>query len=420
MAVAIPILAPFCTRAQADVVFAWNEALLHCVATGRVPVAFHLEARAGAMLHLAMLEAIDDVSRGMPVGEPLRSAQRAAAAHSAQAILTAFAPARAQEFAALAARHLAAIPDAAAKARGAAAGAAAAARTLQLREHDQWSGLAFFSPPAGPEPEITAQPSRALLRGDEPTPSPWLEARPFCLKSVRQFPVVEPRTLRRDGSILFEEALLHSRLFAGVDAGAVADDSRGFWSQRPLIVWNRLARQMAAGSELTLPEQARLLAAVNVAIADATVSTLHWRYTLGTWRAMTADVWEPAGDVAPMSADILARIDDMRMGSVRRETQRVLIPPTPNYPSVHATVAGAAQAVLAGFFRSDERSFTLPLAPAGAAGDPPRSYGRISAAAKECAFVASLDGRHCREACVSGYNLGAAIGGYAARRVARR
>jgi hypothetical protein len=107
---------------------------------------------------------------------------------------------------------------------------------------------------------------------------------------------------------------------------------------------------------------------------------------------------------------------------VRSDILRVLIPPTPNFPSVDAAVAGAAQAVLTRFFKTDQIAFTLPKGTAHA-GDSsaPRTFVSISAAARECAYVASLDGRHLREACIAGYSLGTSVGSYVGKRqVARR
>ena len=40
-----------------------------------------------------------------------------------------------------------------------------------------------------------------------------------------------------------------------------------------------------------------------------------------------------------------------------------------------------------------------------------------AAAARECAFATSLDGRHTRDACVAGYHLGEEIGSYVLKRM---
>ena len=77
-----------------------------------------------------------------------------------------------------------------------------------------------------------------------------------------------------------------------------------------------------------------------------------------------------------------------RMGAV------VATPPVPDYPSAHAAAGGAASAVLISFF-GDEHTFTLtstfPV--------PPRTFNRISDAAKENSISRMLVGIHFRLAC---------------------
>ena len=86
----------------------------------------------------------------------------------------------------------------------------------------------------------------------------------------------------------------------------------------------------------------------------------------------------------------------------------------PNYPSRAATLAGAAQGALAGFFRSDRMAFELPGV--GTTAEKRTGFSSVSAATRECAFVASLNGPHSKEACVAGYLLGESIGSTISKR----
>jgi hypothetical protein len=153
---------------------------------------------------------------------------------------------------------------------------------------------------------------------------------------------------------------------------------------------------------------------LNAGLADATVSAAHWRYVHGSWRACTNQSLEElraavAAGEEPTRAELDAQSDIA--------PQTVVLPPVRNYPASDAALAGAAEAVLVSFLRGDKRAFSI-------AGPTPhdrqpgvRSFASISSAARECAFAASLDGRHTREACVAGYELGLAIGQRVARRI---
>ena len=69
------------------------------------------------------------------------------------------------------------------------------------------------------------------------------------------------------------------------------------------------------------------------------------------------------------------------------------------------------------FFHTDEIAFTLPvMSPDGDRGAALRTFTKISDAAREHAFVASVGGREIGEACIAGYSLGTSIGGYVSKR----
>jgi hypothetical protein len=408
-----------------DVVFAWNELLLHLTTRSADPVAPHLESRRFAIAHVAMDEA---AAAAVGIGKTRDAtlfAQRAAIVSAAQAVLAQLLPADTVTIDAVAGRHLAAVPEGVEKVRGIETGRAKAKQVLARRGQDRWVEMMLFNPPFGPRPDASEATALALTRGETVPPSPWLQPTPFALKAADQFPVREVRTINRGGEVYVDYALQSSRLFAGVDQAAAFQSAADTWSQRPVVVWNRIARQICAMRPVNLAEQARLLAMLNAALADATISTLHWRHTLGSWRCIVADMVEPLNGMPPASTDVILRGSTAHGTElVRLETQRILIPPTPNYPSFTATSAGAAEAVLARFLKNDQLEFALP-AGVGQTMPPrearaPRTFTSVSAAARECAFVSSLDGRHTREACIAGYSLGVAIGGYVSKKFSPR
>jgi hypothetical protein len=396
---------------RADVVFAWNEALLHFSKSAAGLMPLHLEARAYAVAHLAMLEALDSLAPENGADEV--PARRAAVVTAAHGVLVALLPGGTARFDALAARHLAAIPEGNGKRRGIKAGAAAAARLQHERATDGWVQVTRARLEEGPAVVDESN----LARGAEAPASPWLGLRPLALKSAEQFEVAELRKVRMNGEVTFDHSLGASRLFDGLDRAAAFAARDDYWRQSPLAAWNRIARQACASRATDLRDQAQVLVRLNVALADAVLAGAHARHVVGHWRAVMAEVWQPVDLRLALPTDTVARIDDStHLEGLRLEYGRVFIPPLAHYPAIDATLAGAAQAALAAHFTTDRVEFELP-----SAGDR-RTFTGFAAAAREQAFVASLDGVHSREACVAGYQLGVKIGKYAARssRVAQR
>lgn len=411
----------FSASLRADVVFAWNEAFLQFFAASTVALPPQVEARAFAMMHLAVHDALVAASREPASDDTRLVVLRSAAVSAAHAVSLAVLPQGRGRFDALAARHLAALPDGPAKTRGVGAGRAAAESVLRKREADGWLEPALATALDRPGTEGAESAIAVLARGRELPSSPWLKARPFVLKTAKQFAAEEPATMLRDGEWVANAALHYSKVFDAVDRTAAAEAGGLFWTQRPFAAWNRIARQVAATRGLDLLEQARLLAVLNVAMADATLAALHWSHTIGTWRSIATEAWRGLDGEPPMATDVAARVDDREEPTwVRPESHVVLIPPQPGFPALAASVAGAAQAALTRVFTDRPLSFQLPAPAVSAAAEgaqaQPRRFDSIAAAAKECAFASSLDGHHSREGAVAGYSLGLAVGGYVAKR----
>jgi hypothetical protein len=407
-------------------VFAWNELLLQLAANAVQPVAAHVEARAFAMTHLAIDEALA-ATAGISSDEHGRIAcQRAAVVAAAQTVLEHLLPAARPVISEMAERHFSALPSGSETTRAIEIGRTVAERMLAWRQDDRWIEIVVLNPPGGPLPDTSEMAAQALARGEKVKPSPWLQLAPFALKTARQFSVREVRTINRGGVVMTDPGLRSSRLFKGVDEAAAIESRERLWgAQRPLLVWNRIARQLSAARGVDLAQQAKLLAVLNAALADATVSTLHWRHTLGSWRMVVTDRLEPTSESPATTLNVVTASNGFESERMRVETHRILIPPTSDYPSLAATSAGAAQAVLERFFKTDRIEFTLPefsppAASQSTAARVPRTFSSVSAAAHENAFVASLDGRHSRESCIAGFALGSSIGGYISSRPIER
>lgn len=408
------------TAARADVVLAWNETLADFFSAPGAGLPPPAQARAWAMTHLAIEQAILATSgKSRPVGAPTDE-QQAAAATAACDVLHRILPGargRFETFAQTQLHELKLEPDA--KARAMAAGHAAAGLVLQKREGDKWletdPRVAAIQALADPLQSVTATNYR------EPK-SPWLAAAPFVLKKADHFEVDAPYWTDFEGKRHVNAWLERAKMFDSVDRAAPGALAQ-FWSESPIVAWNRIARLLVERAGLDLAGRARVLAAVNLAMADAMLSSLHWRFRYNAWHARWAEHWMPVvGDTSP--TDVTAQIDGGNETlAVRPESRRILTPPVRNFPSTAAAVAGAASAALAKVIETKQPGFTLSFrAAAGEAGLPGRGFADLAAAGRECAFASSLDGQHSREACVAGYRLGETIGNYVAKqtRASRR
>jgi hypothetical protein len=61
-----------------------------------------------------------------------------------------------------------------------------------------------------------------------------------------------------------------------------------FWIESSPLAWNRLAREVSAGSTLDLWQNARLFGLLNLAMADGYIATAETKYHYRFWRPITA------------------------------------------------------------------------------------------------------------------------------------
>ena len=113
-----------------------------------------------------------------------------------------------------------------------------------------------------------------------------------------------------------------------------------FWQvDTPSAIWNRVADDLADANGTTLTQNARLLALMNIALADATIGIWNAKNHFDAWRPVTA---------------IRALLDPTW-------TPLLATPAFQEYPSAHSGVSAAATAVLASFY-GNHTSFTVTSA----------------------------------------------------------
>ncbi len=387
--------------ALADVVIDWNVAMTHYSETLPPPgVAPYLEARAYAMTHLAQRNAIELASKGNE-GNPGGPADvTAAGAQAAHDVLVAVFPDGAAAFDTLLNTQLAAIPDSPAKLLGQQIGAAAAAAMLAARADDgSATAEGPYTPGTDPgdyqfTPPFDGPPFNGYAAG-----TLWGNVTPFALKRGHQFRAPPPYKVT-DLNYTFD--FLEIKAFGSLNSPVRSEDQTAlalFWYEGSTFGWNRLARIVAAPHALSVKENATLFALLNVAIADAYLASLDSKYAYNFWRPLTgihaaATDGNPATEPDPAWQPLF------------------LTPPIPDYPSGHACAGGAAAAVLIATF-GDEQTFTLP----STMSFPfpwiqPRTFHRISDAAKENALSRMLVGIHFRLACEVGLEQGYDVGAW--------
>jgi hypothetical protein len=188
---------------------------------------------------------------------------------------------------------------------------------------------------------------------------------------------------------------------ASVDRSADQTAVALFWYENSTFGWNRIARVIAAKHTHSLLDHARLFAALNVAIADAYIASFDSKYAYNFWR--------------PITGIRTAQTDGNHFTTADSQWEPLFItPPVPDYPSGHSAAGGAASTVLIWFF-GDVQTFEFRSTTTVPPGFPypapgPRTFHRISDAAKENAISRVLVGIHFREACLVGYEQGLAVG----------
>ena len=162
-----------------------------------------------------------------------------------------------------------------------------------------------------------------------------------------------------------------------------------FWYENSTQGWNRIARTVAETHGLDLHDSARLLALVNMAMADGFIAGFEAKYHYAYWRPATAI--RAAGDQAWLSD--------------------LSTPPVPDYPSTHTVLGAAAATVLSRFFGTDFVPFrsTSGAPYAGIT----RGFYSFSDAARENGASRVLAGIHFPTAVAEGYRQGESVGAWA-------
>ena len=165
---------------------------------------------------------------------------------------------------------------------------------------------------------------------------------PWVIPSPLSFPIPGPPAMT---SAQYTADFDEVKLLGSVGSVARTLDQTNaarFWASgnSPNYSWNTVAVRLGEERHTTLSENSRLLAMINIAIADTGITVWRWKYTYMFWRPITA-IQLAGTDPNPFTiADPLW-------------TPLITTPPYPDYPSGINGAGGAGLTVLSHFFGED-------------------------------------------------------------------
>jgi hypothetical protein len=337
--------------ARADVVSDWNTIAVNtAVANKQNPFA---QARYAAIVQLAVFEAVNSITGeykpylGTLPARPWASSE-AAAVEAAYQVLNTYFPKSASTLLPAYTNSLAQIPNGQAKLDGIAAGDEAAQAMIALRANDGSSPPLFKVPgPAVPgnwQATISCPIVNGIAQG---TGFHWQNVTPFGIQKASSFLLGPPPALTSN-----EYAKAYNEVMTVGSANTTerpqdrANVALFYAASSPTQVFNQAAVQVAQQQGVTLSENARTLALINMAMSDSLVASFFNKYHYNFWRPETAI---HAGDTD---------------GNPKTEADPnyvpfITTPCFPSYPSNHGSAGNAAAEVLRRVYGEAGQSITL-------------------------------------------------------------
>jgi len=332
-------------------------------------------SRALAIAHIAMFDALNAVTGGFesytrtPAAEAGTSAE-AAIAQSMRDVLVALYPSQSDTFDVALEDDLASIPDGFMKDAGVSLGRDVAERILALREGDGSDTPVeyVFSDLPGAWRKDPMNPTQ------EPIGEEWFQVTPFVMNGTTQFRSPPPPDL---DSAEYTAAFAEVQTVGGDGVNTPTtrtpeQTSIGmFWGYdgtsgmgTPPRLFNQIAMTIADDRGLGGADMARMLALINVAMADACIAVWDSKFHYNYWRPVTAirEADEGAGPTGLGDGNAATAGDPafVPLGApASNSSDNNFTPAFPAYPSGHAGFAGAVFQTLRTFYGTDDIQFTF-------------------------------------------------------------
>jgi len=400
-------------QARADVVTDWNA-----VVTGpQVASLFggpQQQARAAAMVQIAVHDALNSIDRRyetydvVPTANAGANPDAAVAAAARRVVFSMLAPLpespeKDAAFAAVQDAYRATLgptPYNNNKLQGIAAGQAAASAILARRRNDGSAtpstpylllpGPGVYQPTPNPEFPDVVVPALGL----------WGQVTPFAIRDAEQFRPGPAEILKLGPAYAREYnevKRVGDALVRGSQPNSERSDIARYWPGGGTNT-NLTARTLVSGRNLDRWQHAQLFALLNIAAADAFITTMGAKYTYNFWRPVTAIRWAHDGN-----PDTVPDFDWRPF---------LTTPPYPDYPCALPTLVGASMGVLRDYFGTDaiafDQTFNASSLPLPAPLEPlpaktiTRHFGSLSAATHEAINARVYAGIHFRSGCIAG------------------
>ena len=386
---------------QTDMVLEWNAN----AATAIVGVAGQRPER--GLIRLAMVQvAIYDAVNAID-GYPFQSyavtpnvvspaSPEAATAAAAYEVLVALFPTQQADLYAKYTASLATILDGPSKTNGISVGQQTALGILALRANDGRDAVVLFTPGSGPGVWMPTPPAFLPAAAPE-TP----HVQPFTINSPSQFRAEPPPDLASETWTRDYNEVKSLGSATSTTRTAEQTDIGRFWSDQPILQWNRAWRNISVIRGLSLSDNARFFAMLATASADAIIACWDSKYFYNFWRPVTA-IRGGDTDANPGTEPEASWIG------------LVVTPNHPEYPAAHGCFSGASTNTLRSFFGTDSFDFTIDSNVAGLT-NPVRSYSSFSQALAEVRDARVYGGMHYRNSTNKGSKIGKQVSNFATR-----
>jgi hypothetical protein len=333
------------TTARADVVSDWNTIMLATV-SGQNPFA---QARFAAITHLAVFEAVNAIKGdykpyGGTIMAPEGASAEAAAVAAAYRVLATYFPGSSTTLDTARASSLATIPAGSAKDAGIAVGEAAANAMIAARANDGSAPAEFYLPPSTNPGQWQLTPSCQAAGG---LLLHWRRLVPFRIQRADQFRSDPPPALI---SSKYARDWNDVKTVGGIGSTDRpqdrADVARFYATVAAPALWNMVATQVAARQGVSLSENTRTLALLNMALSDGAIAAFDTKYHYNFWR--------PEDAIRSAATD-----ENSKTEAVPSFSPFIVAPCFPSYPSAHASLSNAAREVLERLYGGRPQSITL-------------------------------------------------------------
>jgi PAP2 superfamily len=337
-------------------------------------------SRAMAIVHIAMFDALDAVVGGYTSysgtqATPGPTSVDAAISQAARDTLAVLFPSQTATFDAYLAEDLARIRNALQKANGIDLGQRAAAAILARRLNDGSQipelrvGIDYFP---SDQPGHWRQDPISLI--PLALGAHWGECIPFVVNSTTQFRAPPPPDMT---SAAYTAAYNEVKNLGGDGATTATQRTEEqtfiaiFWAYdgtpslcAPPRLYNQITVQIADQRRLSAIQFARLLALVNVGMADAAMTIWESKYYYDFWRPILgireSDPGTGPTGLGDGNPDTIGDVNFMPLGAPASNlTGPNFTPPFPAYPSGHAGIGGAIFQIMRRFYGTDNIAFTF-------------------------------------------------------------